>query len=112
MIRPLPRSTRTDTLFPYTTLFRSRWTLSFLSDAPQNEKFEQLAARIDECLAFMRACGLTPDNVQQLRETDFYTSHEALLLGDEEALTRKAKIGRAACRARGCKTVCISGVGV
>src|SRR3546814_16444056 len=114
MIRRPPRSTLTDTLFPYTTLFRSvynqsaatrnllracaqggfanrdeihRWTLSFLSDAPQNEKFEQLAARIDECLAFMRACGLTPDNVQQLRETDFYTSHEALLLGYEEALT-------------------------
>src|SRR3546814_13392340 len=40
----------------------------------------------------MRACGLTTDNVQQLRETDFYTSHEALLLGYEEALTRKDTI--------------------
>jgi 3-deoxy-7-phosphoheptulonate synthase len=68
------------------------WTLSFLSDAPQNDRFEQLAARIDECLAFMRACGLTPDNVQQLRETDFYTSHEALLLGYEESMTRKDTI--------------------
>ena len=55
-------------------------------------RFEQIAARIDECLAFMRACGLTPDNIQQLRETDFYTSHEALLLGYEEALTRKDTI--------------------
>ena len=37
---------------------------------------------------FMAACGLTPDVAPQLRETDFYTSHEALLLGYEEAMTR------------------------
>ncbi len=65
-----------------------RWTLGFVSSSPQGERFRELAGRIDECLRFMRACGVTPDSVQQLRETDFYTSHEALLLGYEQAMTR------------------------
>jgi 3-deoxy-7-phosphoheptulonate synthase len=69
-----------------------RWTLGFISDSPQGERFEQIASRIDECLEFMRACGITPESTQQLRETDFYTSHEALLLGYEEALTRRDTI--------------------
>src|SRR3546814_14901202 len=56
-----------------------RWTLSFLSDAPQNEKFEQLADRLDECLAFMRACGLTPANVQHDPQTGFTTRPDARL---------------------------------
>ena len=65
-----------------------RWTLGFVADSPNGERFEALAERIDECLGFMRACGVTSDSVQQLRETDFYTSHEALLLGYEQAMTR------------------------
>ena len=69
-----------------------RWTLSFISDSPESEKFEAMASRIDECLAFMRACGVTPESVQQLRETNFYTSHEALLLWYDEALTRQDTI--------------------
>ena len=47
-----------------------------------------MAARIDETLEFMEACGMTPRKCPQLSETDFYTSHEALLLNYEQALTR------------------------
>src|SRR3546814_9202583 len=49
---------------------------------------DELARRIDEALAFMRACGIESATVPELRETDFYTSHEALLLWYEQALTR------------------------
>ena len=65
-----------------------QWTLGFLANSPAGERYEALADRIGESLAFMRACGITPDSVPQLRTTDFFTSHEALLLGYEEALTR------------------------
>ncbi|MFQ6017094.1 MAG: class II 3-deoxy-7-phosphoheptulonate synthase [Kiloniellaceae bacterium] len=65
-----------------------QWNLEFVAGSPQGERYEALAGRIDEALAFMEACGLTPDEVPQLRETDFYTSHEALLLNYEQALTR------------------------
>ncbi|MEE8187875.1 MAG: 3-deoxy-7-phosphoheptulonate synthase class II [Kiloniellales bacterium] len=65
-----------------------QWNLQFLADSPQGQRYEELAARIDEALGFMEACGITPDEVPQLRETDFYTSHEALLLNYEQALTR------------------------
>ena len=65
-----------------------RWNLEFVSSGEQAKKYAQLADRIDEAMTFMAACGLTPDAAPQLRETDFYTSHEALLLGYEEAMTR------------------------
>ncbi|MEM7776484.1 MAG: 3-deoxy-7-phosphoheptulonate synthase class II [Pseudomonadota bacterium] len=65
-----------------------QWNLGFVADSPQGHRYEELANRITETLAFMRACGMTSDKVQQLRTTEFYTSHEALLLGYEEALTR------------------------
>ncbi|MEM8877917.1 MAG: 3-deoxy-7-phosphoheptulonate synthase class II [Pseudomonadota bacterium] len=64
------------------------WTLGFLSNSPQSERYEALADRIGETLSFMRACGVTPEAVPQLRSTAFYTSHEALLLNYDEALTR------------------------
>ena len=51
-------------------------------------RFEQIAKRIDECLVFMEACGINDKNVPQMNETDFFTSHEALLLPYEEAMTR------------------------
>jgi len=69
-----------------------RWTLGFISNSPQGERFEEFADRIGESLRFMRACGLTAESTQQLRETDFYTSHESLLLGYEEAMTRQDTI--------------------
>ena len=65
-----------------------QWTLEFVDGSPQGERYEAMAARIDETLDFMAACGLTPQTAPQLRETDFYTSHEALLLNYEQALTR------------------------
>ncbi|MCI0466807.1 MAG: 3-deoxy-7-phosphoheptulonate synthase class II [Beijerinckiaceae bacterium] len=64
------------------------WMLGFIKDSPQSARYEELASRITETLAFMRAIGLDPESHQELRQTDFYTSHEALLLGYEEALTR------------------------
>ncbi len=64
-----------------------RWNLDFIADAALSEKYSKLAGRIDESLAFMRACGL--NDLPQLKRTSFYTAHEALLLGYEQALTRK-----------------------
>ena len=69
-----------------------RWTLGFVSNSPQGERYKELAGRLDEALRFMKACGLTAESIQQLRETDFYTSHESLLLGYEEAMTRQDTI--------------------
>ena len=65
-----------------------KWNLEFVGGSPQGERYDELASRIDETLAFMEACGVTPEKVPQLKETDFYTSHEALLPNYEQALTR------------------------
>lgn len=65
-----------------------RWNLDFVSDSPLGARYEDLAQRITQALAFMEACGVTGESIQHLRETDFYTSHEALLLPYEQALTR------------------------
>ncbi len=64
------------------------WNLSFVADSPQGHRYRDLAGRLDEALAFMAACGLTSETTPQIRETSFFTSHEALLLNYEEALTR------------------------
>ncbi len=66
-----------------------QWTLGFVKDSPQGHRYQELAARIEETMSFMRACGITSENTSQLRTTSFYTSHEALLLGYEQALTRR-----------------------
>jgi len=66
-----------------------QWNLDFVSGSPQGERYEELATRIAESLDFMEACGITAESVPQIRETNFYTSHEALLLEYEEALVRK-----------------------
>jgi 3-deoxy-7-phosphoheptulonate synthase len=65
-----------------------RWNLDFVERSPLVERYKDLAKRIDETLAFMGACGLTSISAPQIRETDFFTSHEALLLPYEQALTR------------------------
>ncbi|OXT00289.1 3-deoxy-7-phosphoheptulonate synthase class II [Notoacmeibacter marinus] len=65
-----------------------KWMLDFVTDSPQRNRYEALAARISETMDFMTAIGINSDNYRRLRETDMYTSHEALLLGYEEALTR------------------------
>ena len=65
-----------------------QWNLTFTEKNLYNKKFDDMANRIDECIAFMDACGINDKNVRQMNETEFYTSHEALLLPYEEALTR------------------------
>lgn len=65
-----------------------QWMLGFVKDSPQSRHYRELADRISEALNFMRACGLDLENHPELRATDFYTSHEALLLGYEQAMTR------------------------
>ncbi len=65
------------------------WNLDFVKNNALGEKYEILADKISETLKFMESCGITTENTAQLRETVLYTSHEALLLNYEEALTRK-----------------------
>lgn len=65
-----------------------RWNLGFVERSPLAERYSDLSSRIDETLAFMTACGMTSANTREMRETDFYISHEALLLPYEQALTR------------------------
>jgi 3-deoxy-7-phosphoheptulonate synthase len=65
-----------------------QWNMGFVKDSPQGHRYQALADRIAETLGFMRACGITSENTPQLRSTKFYTSHEALLLGFEQAMTR------------------------
>ena len=65
-----------------------RWSLDFVTETPQAERYRALADRIQETLDFMEACGVTAATTPALHQTAFYTSHEALLLGYEQALTR------------------------
>ena len=64
-----------------------QWNLDFIANSALAEKYSQLAGRIDETLAFMRACGM--DSSPQVRETSFFTAHEALLLNYEQAFVRQ-----------------------
>ena len=66
-----------------------KWTLDFMGRSAWAEKFKDVADRIGEALDFMEACGIDPETVPQLKATSFYTSHEALLLPYEQALTRQ-----------------------
>jgi 3-deoxy-7-phosphoheptulonate synthase len=66
-----------------------QWNQAFIAASPQGERYREVCARIQESLAFMSACGLTSANVPQLRSTEFYTSHDAMLLNYEEPLVRQ-----------------------
>ena len=66
-----------------------RWTHDFMGRSPWSKKYAETADRIGEALEFMAACGIDPETVPQLAQTHFYTSHEALLLQYEQALTRQ-----------------------
>lgn len=66
-----------------------RWTIDFVADSAQGHRYEALAKDIEKAIRFMAACGMNSENTAAMRETDFYTSHEALLLEYEEALTRR-----------------------
>jgi 3-deoxy-7-phosphoheptulonate synthase len=65
------------------------WNLGFVKKSAQNAHYESIAKRLDETLAFMAAMGITSETTPQIREVEFYTSHEALLLYYEQALTRR-----------------------
>ena len=65
-----------------------QWMLGFVADSPQRERYETLADQIGQTMNFMRAIGIDPESHPELRQTDFFTSHEALLLGYEQAMTR------------------------
>ena len=69
-----------------------QWNLDFVGNSPLGERYENLAAQIDKSLSFMKACGITAQTAPQLHETSLYTSHEALLLNFEQALTRQDSI--------------------
>ena len=66
-----------------------RWTHDYMGRSPWAAKYAETADRIGEALDFMAACGINPDTVPQLSQTTFYTSHEALLLPFEQAMTRQ-----------------------
>jgi 3-deoxy-7-phosphoheptulonate synthase len=68
------------------------WTVGFMKGSNWYPRYEEVAKKIDDAITFMGALGLNPDNTPALRQTSFYTSHEALLLGYEEALTRRDSI--------------------
>ncbi|WP_199529817.1 3-deoxy-7-phosphoheptulonate synthase class II [Pseudoalteromonas sp. bablab_jr010] len=67
----------------------NRWNMGFVAANPLKEKYQQLADRIQDALEFMEVCGIDSTVAPSLKETDLFTSHEALLLGYEEALTRR-----------------------
>ncbi|MBT4985895.1 MAG: 3-deoxy-7-phosphoheptulonate synthase class II [Ilumatobacter sp.] len=68
------------------------WTQEFVASSPEGQRYEKLAAEIDRALSFMRACGIETEANSNLSEVDVYTSHEALIVGYEEALTRRDSI--------------------
>lgn len=65
------------------------WNQEFVASSPEGQRYEQLASEIERALRFMEACGLDHDTVPALHQADVWTSHEALVLGYEEALTRQ-----------------------
>jgi 3-deoxy-7-phosphoheptulonate synthase len=66
-----------------------QWNQDFVASSRQGQRYEQVAGEIERALRFMKACGFDTESEPKLHEVDFYTSHEALILGYEEALTRQ-----------------------
>jgi 3-deoxy-7-phosphoheptulonate synthase len=65
-----------------------RWNLSFIEASPSKERYLKMSKRIEDALAFMEVCGITSETAPSIRETQLFTSHEALLLNYEEAMSR------------------------
>ncbi len=65
-----------------------KWTLGYVKDSPQTRRYGELCDKISDAMEFMAACGVTPESTPQMAATEYYTSHEALLLGYEQAMTR------------------------
>ena len=65
------------------------WNQEFVASSAEGRRYEQVASEVERALAFMRACGIDTETNTALHQVDVYTSHEALILGYEEALTRQ-----------------------
>jgi 3-deoxy-7-phosphoheptulonate synthase len=65
------------------------WNQEFVSSSPEGRHYDQIANEIDRALRFMASCGVDTEAFPQLHTVDFFTSHEALILGYEEALSRQ-----------------------
>lgn len=65
-----------------------KWNLGFVAGSDTSQKYAKLCEKISDALDFMDACGVTPESTPQMAATEYYTSHEGLLLGYEEAMTR------------------------
>jgi 3-deoxy-7-phosphoheptulonate synthase len=70
-----------------------RWMLDFEQKSPFGKKYKEMGEQIQTALRFMRSCGVDAETVPSLGRTSFYTSHEALLLGFEQAMTRRDEAG-------------------
>ena len=66
-----------------------QWNQQFVASSPEGRRYDRVADHIDKTLRFMAACGIDTASQPNLHEVDFFTSHEALILGYEEALTRQ-----------------------
>jgi 3-deoxy-7-phosphoheptulonate synthase len=66
-----------------------QWNREFVASSPSGQRYEEVAAGIERALRFMAACGVNTETEPQLHQADLWTSHEALVLGYEEALTRR-----------------------
>jgi 3-deoxy-7-phosphoheptulonate synthase len=66
-----------------------QWNQEFVASSPEGRRYDRVADHIDRALRFMAACGIDTASQPSLHEVDFFTSHEALILGYEEALTRR-----------------------
>ncbi|MDD9368761.1 MAG: 3-deoxy-7-phosphoheptulonate synthase class II [Acidimicrobiales bacterium] len=66
-----------------------QWNQEFVASSPEGRRYDRVADHIDRALRFMAACGINTESQPNLHEVDFFTSHEALILGYEEALTRQ-----------------------
>ncbi len=66
-----------------------QWNQQFVASSPEGRRYDRVADEIDRALRFMAACGINTESEPNLHEVDFFTSHEALILGYEEALTRQ-----------------------
>jgi len=68
------------------------WNQEFVASSTEGRRYEAVAGEIERALRFMRACGIDLEAELALHEVDVWTAHEALLLGYEEALTRRDSI--------------------
>jgi 3-deoxy-7-phosphoheptulonate synthase len=65
------------------------WNQDFVAHSPNGQRYARLADKISEALRFMKVCGIDSTNTPVLKQVDYFTSHEALILGYEQALTRR-----------------------